>query len=77
MTLRGLGHDAPARASQESEGFGVEGVLPGEFFLGGRYADDVMTGRSPASSRLVFRSALEQSHATHEFMEAAHRQIGR
>lgn len=77
MTPRVLGHNAPARAPQESEGFGVEGVQPGEFFLGGRYADDVMTGRSPAPSPLVSRSALEQPHATHEFMEAAHRQIGR
>ncbi|MFD4948602.1 GNAT family N-acetyltransferase [Streptomyces sp. NPDC058239] len=48
MTLRVLGHNAPARALYESEGFVVEGVLPGEFFLGGRYADDVMMGRSLA-----------------------------
>ncbi|MCX4867550.1 GNAT family N-acetyltransferase [Streptomyces sp. NBC_00257] len=46
MTLRVLGHNAPARALYESEGFVVEGVLPGEFFLHGRYVDDVMMGRS-------------------------------
>ncbi|MEV7405934.1 GNAT family protein [Streptomyces sp. NPDC091267] len=45
MTLRVLGHNAPARALYESEGFVVEGVLPGEFFLNGRYADDVLMGR--------------------------------
>ncbi|WP_406426607.1 GNAT family N-acetyltransferase [Streptomyces sp. NBC_01589] len=46
MTLRVLGHNAPARALYESEGFVVEGVLPGEFFLAGRYVDDVLMGRS-------------------------------
>ncbi|MCG7528396.1 GNAT family N-acetyltransferase [Streptomyces sp. OfavH-34-F] len=45
MTLRVLGHNAPARALYEAEGFTVEGVLPGEFFLNGRYVDDVMMGR--------------------------------
>lgn len=45
ITLRVLGHNAPARALYESEGFTVEGVLPGEFFLGGRYVDDVLMGR--------------------------------
>ncbi|MFG2596717.1 GNAT family N-acetyltransferase [Streptomyces sp. NPDC048462] len=48
MTLRVLGHNAPARALYESEGFAVEGVLPGEFFLAGRYVDDVLMGRSLA-----------------------------
>ncbi|MFB7917581.1 GNAT family N-acetyltransferase [Streptomyces sp. NPDC056061] len=48
MTLRVLGHNAPARALYASEGFVVEGVLPGEFFLDGRYVDDVMMGRSLA-----------------------------
>ncbi|WP_326765183.1 GNAT family N-acetyltransferase [Streptomyces sp. NBC_01591] len=48
MTLRVLGPNAPARALYESEGFVVEGVLPGEFFLNGRYVDDVMMGRSLA-----------------------------
>ena len=45
ITLRVLGHNAPARALYEAEGFTVEGVLPGEFFLGGRYVDDVLMGR--------------------------------
>ncbi|MFJ8232177.1 GNAT family N-acetyltransferase [Streptomyces sp. NPDC094448] len=45
MTLRVLGHNAPARALYESEGFTVEGVLPGEFHLGGEYVDDVLMGR--------------------------------
>ncbi|MEW1547139.1 GNAT family N-acetyltransferase [Streptomyces tsukubensis] len=45
MTLRVLGHNAPARALYESEGFAVEGVLPGEFHLGGEYVDDVLMGR--------------------------------
>ncbi|MFE6662315.1 GNAT family N-acetyltransferase [Streptomyces sp. NPDC057697] len=48
MTLRVLGHNAPARALYESEGFVVEGVLPGEFFLDGRYVDDVLMGRALA-----------------------------
>ncbi|MFI6102568.1 GNAT family N-acetyltransferase [Streptomyces sp. NPDC051310] len=46
LTLRVLGHNAPARALYASEGFVVEGVLPGEFFLQGRYVDDVLMGRS-------------------------------
>ncbi|MGW7430910.1 N-acetyltransferase family protein [Streptomyces sp. NPDC054861] len=46
ITLRVLGHNAPARALYASEGFAVEGVLPGEFFLDGRYVDDVFMGRS-------------------------------
>ncbi|MER7665749.1 MULTISPECIES: GNAT family N-acetyltransferase [unclassified Streptomyces] len=46
ITLRVLGHNKPARALYEAEGFVVEGVLPGEFWLDGRYADDVMMGRS-------------------------------
>ncbi|NEC69469.1 GNAT family N-acetyltransferase [Streptomyces sp. SID9727] len=45
ITLRVLGHNAPARALYEAEGFAVEGVLRGEFFLDGRYVDDVMMGR--------------------------------
>ncbi|MFE7430738.1 MULTISPECIES: GNAT family N-acetyltransferase [unclassified Streptomyces] len=48
MTLRVLGHNAPARALYEAEGFVVEGVLRGEFFLDGRYVDDVLMGRSLA-----------------------------
>lgn len=46
LTLRVLGHNVPARALYESEGFAVEGVLPGEFFLAGGYMDDVLMGRS-------------------------------
>ncbi|MET9375038.1 GNAT family N-acetyltransferase [Streptomyces sp. NPDC002992] len=45
ITLRVLGHNKPARALYESEGFVVEGVLPGEFFLGGTYVDDILMGR--------------------------------
>ncbi|MGW4747230.1 N-acetyltransferase family protein [Streptomyces sp. NPDC004290] len=46
ITLRVLGHNAPARALCASEGFAVEGVLPGELFLDGAYVDDVLMGRS-------------------------------
>ncbi|MFD6281042.1 GNAT family N-acetyltransferase [Streptomyces sp. NPDC060209] len=46
ITLRVLGHNTAARALYAAEGFAVEGVLPGEFFLGGRYVDDVLMGRS-------------------------------
>ncbi|MEE1738381.1 GNAT family N-acetyltransferase [Streptomyces sp. BE147] len=46
VTLRVLGHNTPARALYASEGFVVEGVLSGEFFLHGRYVDDVLMGRS-------------------------------
>ncbi len=45
ITLRVLGHNSPARALYASEGFAVEGVLRGEFFLHGRYVDDVLMGR--------------------------------
>ncbi|MEV6400856.1 GNAT family N-acetyltransferase [Streptomyces sp. NPDC051907] len=45
VTLRVLGHNKPARSLYESEGFAVEGVLPGEFLLEGRYVDDVLMGR--------------------------------
>ncbi|WP_411078685.1 GNAT family N-acetyltransferase [Streptomyces sp. cmx-18-6] len=45
MTLRVLGHNAPAQALYASEGFAVEGVLRGELFLEGRYVDDVLMGR--------------------------------
>ncbi|NED91717.1 GNAT family N-acetyltransferase [Streptomyces sp. SID11233] len=48
LTLRVLGHNEPARALYASEGFVVEGVLPGEFFLAGRYVDDILMGRSLA-----------------------------
>ncbi|OPF70531.1 GNAT family N-acetyltransferase [Streptomyces antioxidans] len=45
MTLRVLGHNTPARRLYASEGFAVEGVLPGEFLLEGEYVDDVLMGR--------------------------------
>lgn len=45
ITLRVLGHNATARRLYERAGFVVEGVLPGEFFLDGRYVDDVLMGR--------------------------------
>jgi ribosomal protein S18 acetylase RimI-like enzyme len=45
VTLRVLGHNTAARALYESEGFVVEGVLPGEFLLDGEYVDDVLMGR--------------------------------
>ncbi|MDX2966255.1 hypothetical protein PV399_42085, partial [Streptomyces acidiscabies] len=43
-------HDQPAqagaiRANAGALGFGVEGVLPGEFLLDGEYVDDVLMGR--------------------------------
>ncbi|MDQ8701399.1 GNAT family N-acetyltransferase [Streptomyces sp. LHD-70] len=46
ITLRVLGHNTPARALYETEGFVVEGVLPGEFLMDGEYVDDVLMGRS-------------------------------
>jgi ribosomal protein S18 acetylase RimI-like enzyme len=45
ITLRVLGHNTPARTLYESEGFVVEGILPGEFLLDGAYVDDVLMGR--------------------------------
>jgi ribosomal protein S18 acetylase RimI-like enzyme len=45
MTLHVLGHNAPARALYEAEGFVVEGVLREEFHLDGKYVDDVVMGR--------------------------------
>lgn len=44
LTLRVLGHNAPARRLYETEGYAVEGVLPEEFLLDGRYVDDVLMG---------------------------------
>ncbi|MBX7465321.1 GNAT family N-acetyltransferase [Streptomyces sp. MAG02] len=46
ITLRVLGHNAPARALYAAEGFAVEGVLPGEFLLDGAPVDDVLMGRT-------------------------------
>ncbi|MCX4727035.1 GNAT family N-acetyltransferase [Streptomyces sp. NBC_01306] len=45
ITLRVLGPNTPARELYAAEGFAVEGVLPGEFHLAGRYVDDVLMGR--------------------------------
>lgn len=44
LTLRVLGHNAPARQLYEACGFTVEGVLPGEFLLDAQYVDDVLMG---------------------------------
>jgi ribosomal protein S18 acetylase RimI-like enzyme len=41
LTLRVFSPNTPARALYESAGFEVEGVLRGEFFLGGDYVDDI------------------------------------
>ncbi|MFF3449315.1 GNAT family N-acetyltransferase [Streptomyces sp. NPDC002667] len=46
VTLRVLGHNLPARRLYESEGFVVEGILPGEFLLDGAYVDDILMGRT-------------------------------
>ncbi|OIK02270.1 GNAT family N-acetyltransferase [Streptomyces sp. MUSC 14] len=46
LSLRVLGHNAPARALYASEGFAVEGVQPQEFLLDGAYVDDVLMGRT-------------------------------
>ncbi|WP_443041620.1 GNAT family N-acetyltransferase [Streptomyces sp. B21-083] len=46
LSLRVLGHNAPARKLYESEGFVVEGVQPREFLLDGEFVDDVLMGRS-------------------------------
>jgi ribosomal protein S18 acetylase RimI-like enzyme len=45
LTLRVLGHNAPARALYSSLGYAVEGVLPEEMLLDGTYVDDVLMGR--------------------------------
>ena len=42
LTLRVLGHNLPARGLYEAAGFRIEGVLCGEFLIGGRYVDDVL-----------------------------------
>ncbi|OIK29396.1 GNAT family N-acetyltransferase [Streptomyces malaysiense] len=46
LNLRVLGHNTPARRLYETEGFAVEGVLPGEFLLDGGYVDDISMGRA-------------------------------
>ncbi len=45
LTLRVLGDNDGARRLYESCGFQVEGVLRDEFYLGGRYVDDVLMAR--------------------------------
>lgn len=45
LALRVLGSNVRARRLYESGGFLVEGVLRAEFFLGGRYVDDVLMAR--------------------------------
>jgi ribosomal protein S18 acetylase RimI-like enzyme len=46
LTLRVLGPNVGARQLYESCGFGVEGVLIAEFFLDGRYVDDILMART-------------------------------
>jgi ribosomal protein S18 acetylase RimI-like enzyme len=46
LTLRVLGGNATAQALYASRGFVVEGVLREEFWLGGRYVDDVLMART-------------------------------
>ncbi len=45
ITLRVLGHNAPARRLYERCGFRTEGVLAQEFLLDGGYVDDVWMAR--------------------------------
>lgn len=45
VALRVLGHNDTARRLYERCGFVVEGVLRDEFYLDGRYADDVFMAR--------------------------------
>ena len=45
LTLRVFATNDGARALYESAGFEVEGVLREEFFLGGRYVDDLLMAR--------------------------------
>ncbi|MFI6446518.1 GNAT family N-acetyltransferase [Kitasatospora sp. NPDC050543] len=46
ITLRVLGHNAPARRLYARCGFREEGALPGEFLIEGQYVDDICMGRS-------------------------------
>ncbi|MFB7669814.1 GNAT family N-acetyltransferase [Kitasatospora purpeofusca] len=46
ITLRVLGHNAPARALYERCGFVVEGSLKEEFLIDGAYVDDIWMARS-------------------------------
>ena len=45
ITLRVLGTNAVAQRLYKAAGFTVEGVLPGEFHVGGRDVDDVLMGQ--------------------------------
>jgi ribosomal protein S18 acetylase RimI-like enzyme len=45
ITLRVLGTNPGAQRLYTAAGFTVEGVLPEEFLLGGRYVDDVLMGK--------------------------------
>lgn len=45
MTLRVLSTNTVARRLYESAGFAIEGVLPEEFLIEGKYVDDVLMGR--------------------------------
>jgi ribosomal protein S18 acetylase RimI-like enzyme len=42
LSLRVLGDNVRARRLYESCGFHIEGILRAEFYLGGRYVDDVL-----------------------------------
>lgn len=44
VTLRVLGHNAPARRLYTEMGFRTEGTAPEEFYLDGRYVDDMTMG---------------------------------
>ena len=46
LTLHVLGTNTAARAVYASCGFAVEGLLPEEFLLDGRFVDDLLLGRS-------------------------------
>jgi ribosomal protein S18 acetylase RimI-like enzyme len=48
ITLRVLSSNGPARKLYAATGFTVEGVLPGEFHIAGRFVDDILMGRSLA-----------------------------
>ncbi|WP_406197902.1 GNAT family N-acetyltransferase [Kitasatospora sp. NBC_01560] len=45
ITLRVLGHNAPARRLYEACGFAVEGSLTEEFLIDGHYVDDIWMAR--------------------------------
>ncbi|MFE4172368.1 GNAT family N-acetyltransferase [Streptomyces sp. NPDC056909] len=50
LTLRVLGPNTAARTLYESEGYTVEGILPGEFHRDGQDIDDVFMGLSLTDS---------------------------